>query len=384
MYNNNLLSSSGVVGFCFFAFSVVLSSVTEKCKRWGGGSGRSGRSGRSGGSGGGVDITTVCNRVENNSDVECEKILTSLFGLTGRVNVSSNDVVTMIPISLVQSRYYEKVKLALESALKCGGRMVRYDPTSESESDLKVKSKDGTLVDFATWVDVRNEADICEMIRGKFPGDNVIGEESVESAGSGGYVFDNGSTWIIDPVDGTTNFASGNPMCCVSIGYAENKVVQFGVVVAPFIKEVYITVKGMGAWKNCRPMSLLRDKKLEDCNLAFEFGYARDFDSTAVICEAAKKLLCKGVRSMRQYGSGVLDLCWVAGGEIDAVYTGVKGEGWKIWDYAAGGLVVEECGGCLENLRKGGKEDGGFDITGKDMVASCCGAVNEEIRRIVL
>jgi fructose-1,6-bisphosphatase/inositol monophosphatase family enzyme len=293
------------------------------------------------------------------------------------LNSSSSDELPLplqnIPI------YSEKLNLALLSALAAGRAMRESSSKSQttSTSNLKIKST-STTVDFATEVDLANEKMIMSNIKSSFPADLIIGEEGSEAGD--GYTFTTKPTWIIDPIDGTTNFVSLNKMCCCSIAYSENKQIQVACVHAPFLGETYLAIRGHGAYLNGQVIKKMFQKPLTDLNIIAEFGYERSEKSVSAMTAAMGKLLQKGCRSMRQYGSGVLDLCWVATGKCDASYTGVCGEGWKIWDYAAAGLILTECGGCLEKLT----DAGDFDYTGCSMVASASPETNEILRRVVL
>ncbi|MBX7144744.1 MAG: inositol monophosphatase [Oligoflexia bacterium] len=147
-----------------------------------------------------------------------------------------------------------------------------------------------------------------------------------------------GKLWIIDPIDGTTNFARGHLHCAVSVAYAENGVVLAGVVDAPFLGEVYHAIKGTGAFCNDRPIHSNTDRDLSEALVATGFTYNRE--SQREVHLARLNQILQNVFDIRRNGACTLDLCWLASGRIDAYYEDVKP-----WDIAAAGLIVREAGG---------------------------------------
>lgn len=133
-----------------------------------------------------------------------------------------------------------------------------------------------------------------------------------------------------------TNFASGLPLSCVSIGLCINGQPEMGVVFAPMTQELYIAVRSYGAFRNgIRLLDCTGEKKsktLSDAVVCFEFGYSSTQDGIDRMINAVKRLLRHGLRTTRTLGSGVLDLCYVACGRMDVVYTGMAEEGWKVSD----------------------------------------------------
>lgn len=179
--------------------------------------------------------------------------------------------------------------------------------------------------DFFTKVDVENEDLVMQGIQNNFPAHKIIGEETV---GTGGIPpLTQEPTWIVDPIDGTSNFASGLPLTCVSIGYCVQGVPVMGVVYAPMTDELYVAAKGHGCFRNGVRIAPRRPKKLVDSIVCFEFGYSRKPEQVETMVRAVHRIMNHGCRSTRHLGSGVLDLCYVATGRLDAVYAGVAGEG---------------------------------------------------------
>lgn len=250
-----------------------------------------------------------------------------------------------------------------------------------SDADLGINTK-GQAEDFATAIDLWNEKIISDAIRKFFPSHKIIGEEST---GTGEIPpLTNDPTWIIDPIDGTTNFASGLPLSCVSIGFCVNKRPVLGVVFAPMLDELYMSVRGYGSFRNGVRISTNKPvKKLIDSVINYEFGYARDSNAVLKMTKAVTNVLNNGCRTTRCLGSGVLDICYVATGRMDVVYAGVASEGWKPWDYCAANVILEEAGGVMESLI-GQKPGNDFDLHSKSIVCATSKQLLEETRKVVL
>jgi len=207
--------------------------------------------------------------------------------------------------------------------------------------------------------DKESEKKIFEHLRKFFPDDEFLGEESTEdltkvqrnTSGSRG-------RWIVDPLDGTTNYIHQFPVFCVSIGYEIDGVIQLGVVDVPMMNEVYVAVRGCGAFVNGVPMKVSPCTKLEDAFLATGF-----FNEIEERLEEQMKIFSKLVRktrAVRRAGAAAYDLCLVARGVFDGYWE----RGLKPWDSAAGLLLVEEAGGKVLTYR--GKE---FDVYKNSIVA---------------
>jgi myo-inositol-1(or 4)-monophosphatase len=269
--------------------------------------------------------------------------------------------------------------------------------------DLDVSTKSNPA-DLATAIDVLNEDFIVREIASRFPAHRIIGEESTGS-GAVDPVNDPGgpNTWIIDPIDGTTNFASGLPLCCVSIGMCAGGRPVMGVVYAPATDELYVAVRGRGAYRNGARLVLpsssgaaAATRTLSDSVVGFEFGYtARAGDGVDLVVGAVARLLRHGVRATRSLGSGVLDLCYVASGRLDVVYAGVADEGWRLWDYCAGLVVAIEAGCAATHLvpRCEGDVDAGtgetrrgyeFNLLSRSVICGVNAELVEQTRRVVL
>ena len=193
-----------------------------------------------------------------------------------------------VPPELLSSNYSKELQVAVALALESGRSMYLYydskGTAAEIQHDLNIVTK-GRPEDFFTQIDLDNEKLIMEGILAAFPDHSIIGEETV---GQGTIPkLTEAPTWIIDPIDGTTNFAAGLPLSCVSIGLCIDQKPVLGVVYAPATDELYLAV------------------------------YARDNDAAVKMTSVVRRILRNGCRCTRSLGSGVLDLCYVAAGKLD-------------------------------------------------------------------
>jgi len=284
----------------------------------------------------------------------------------------------------------EEIVLAVRLALEAGKNMTQhYDTKGTSEenlSSLDISTKQNDA-DFATAIDIQNENFISSQIAHHFPTHDIIGEEST-GTGSVPSLSSSKTTWIIDPIDGTTNFAAGLPLSCVSIGLCRDGQPYMGVVYAPMTNELYIAVHNLGAYRNGILLSQCTGEKstktLSNSVVCFEFGYARTEQGVDNMVDAVRRLLKHGVRTTRTLGSGVLDICYVACGRMDVVYTGVAEEGWKPWDYCAGLVVAMEAGCTMGQLLKGEEEGYEFDMYSKSMICGVNKEVVDQCRNVVM
>lgn len=189
-----------------------------------------------------------------------------------------------------------------------------------------------------TEVDLKSEKIIISVIKKKFPKHNIIGEESgVENN-------DSEHTWIIDPIDGTTNYSQGIPFFCVSIGLAKNDEVILGVIYDPLRNEMFFAEKGKGAFLNNKKIRASNKENVSDAILIFGTPSASKV-SVRALHQTAQ--LFPYVRGIRNTGSAALNLCSVACGRLDIYVTKFI----NLWDVAAGYLIVKEAGGRVTDLK---------------------------------
>ena len=202
---------------------------------------------------------------------------------------------------------------------------------------VSVKSSPINLV---TEVDRQAEALIVETIRDRFPHHAVLGEEG--GAQGGGT-----HRWIIDPIDGTTNFVHGLPIFSVSIGLEVEGRIRIGVVYDPSLDECFVAERGAGAYLGERRLAVSATTALDASLLATGFPYdVRDSPDNNLAEYAA---FTRQNRSVRELGSAAITLAWVAAGRLDGYWELVLGP----WDVAAGWLLVEEAGGRVTDLAGG-------------------------------
>ena len=203
---------------------------------------------------------------------------------------------------------------------------------------IKVNTKSPN--DFVTEVDHKSEAVIIETLLGAYPGHGILAEESGSTHGA----KDSEYVWIIDPLDGTTNFIHGFPVYAVSIALAFRGQVQQAVVYDPTRNDLFFASKGRGAFLNDRRLRVSRRTRLADCLIStgFPFRKGDDFKRYLRMMEAVMPV-CAG---LRRPGAAALDLCHVAAGHTDGFFE----IGLSPWDMAAGALMVTEAGGLVGNF----------------------------------
>ncbi|KAI8852168.1 hypothetical protein BC829DRAFT_360715, partial [Chytridium lagenaria] len=230
----------------------------------------------------------------------------------------------------------------LAAAQKAGAivREAFNDREIRGEAEFKTSA-----ADVVTQTDKAVEKFIFGFLRERFPDHLFIGEETYEGSGT---TLTDSKTWIVDPVDGTTNFVHGFPFVAVSIALVENKEPIIGVVYNPILDELFSAAKGHGAFMNKRPLPLFKPVVLNDIAtslLATEYGYDRDerMDLKLKGIRTALTMPCRGIRSL---GSAALEACYVARGALDAYWEA----GVHAWDVAAGAIIVREAGGAAINF----------------------------------
>jgi len=194
-------------------------------------------------------------------------------------------------------------------------------------------SHKSSLNDLVTEVDKRSEAVILDKIRNQFPDHAILSEEAGASEYSGTF------RWIIDPLDGTVNFAHRLPICSVSIALEKEGEVVMGAVYNPFLNELFFAEKGHGAYLNDKPIRVSAQDQIRQAFLVTGFPYQwRDMPHDPV--QVFGYFIKQGV-PVRRLGSAAIDLCWVACGRFDGYWE----HHIHAWDVAAGGLIVREAGG---------------------------------------
>lgn len=201
----------------------------------------------------------------------------------------------------------------------------------------KVKTTSKGDNDFVTSVDKKSEQVIIDTIKAAYPEHSILAEESGEIPG-------NEITWIIDPLDGTTNFLYELPHFAISIAIAEKGRIQHGVIYDPVRDELFTASRGRGASLNGRRLRVVDQKVLENCLLGTGFPF-RSPELIDTYMEIFKDFMIQS-RDIRRAGSAALDLAYVAAGRLDGFWE----FGLSKWDVAAGSLMIQEAGGIIDDM----------------------------------
>ncbi|HXN11400.1 MAG TPA: inositol monophosphatase family protein [Steroidobacteraceae bacterium] len=229
------------------------------------------------------------------------------------------------------------LNIAVRAARRAGEVIVRSLVRLES---LEVTSKGRN--DYVSEIDRAAEREIIEIIHKHYPEHAILAEESGRSG-------ENDTVWIIDPLDGTTNFLHGFPVFAVSIAAQQRGRLEIGVIYDPMRQEVFTAARGAGAHLENRRMRVSKQRTLDGALLATGFPY-REEERHADNYFAMFRRLTELTAGIRRPGSAALDLAYVAAGRVDGFWE----MGLKPWDTAAGTLMVREAGGRVGTL--GGEE----------------------------
>jgi myo-inositol-1(or 4)-monophosphatase len=227
------------------------------------------------------------------------------------------------------------LNIAVSAARKAGSFISR---ALERVDTLQVDSKGYN--DFVSEVDRRAEQEIIQIIHKAYPHHAILAEESGEHG-------DNDSVWIIDPLDGTTNFLHGFPQFAVSIALQHNGRMEVAVVYDPLRDELFTAVRGSGAQLNGRRLRVSKAKGLDGALIGTGFPFKDQTHIDAYL--GMFKTLLPRTAGIRRAGSAALDLAYVAAGRLDGFWE----IGLKPWDMAAGILLIQEAGGIIGDLRGG-------------------------------
>ena len=249
------------------------------------------------------------------------------------------------------------ISTASEIARRAGALLLEY-----LARGVKAEYKGVGTVDVVTEADRASEKLIVESLRAAFPNHGIVGEEGSRSRSAGEYL------WYVDPLDGTTNFAHGFPVFCVSIGLAFNNEVIAGVVFDPTRKELFAAERGSGATLNGKRIHVSRIAKLGESLLGTGFPSKKRHLNPNIHFYHQLTLKSHG---LRRAGSAALDLACVASGRYDGYWE----FNLNAWDTSAGALLVEEAGGKLTHV-DGSK----FDVAISRDVLATNGLIHEELR----
>lgn len=227
------------------------------------------------------------------------------------------------------------LNIAVKAARRAGSIINR---ASLQLDQVSVQAKSPN--DFVTEVDQAAEAAIIEVLREAYPEHGILAEESGASAQSS----DSEYQWIIDPIDGTTNFIHGFPQYAISIALTKNGVLDQGVVYDVTRNELFTATKGRGAFLNDRRIRVSKRVRLNESLIGTGFPF-RQFDHVDAYLAMFKDLTQK-TAGIRRPGAASLDLAYVACGRLDGFWE----MGLQPWDVAAGALLIQEAGGLVSDL----------------------------------
>jgi myo-inositol-1(or 4)-monophosphatase len=256
--------------------------------------------------------------------------------------------------------------MQLDNHLAIAVRAVKESGKIQKEwlrKDKKVELKGE--INLVTEVDKICEQRIIEIIKETFPEHNILTEETPMPEGSSSY------RWIIDPLDGTTNYAHGYPFFCTSIALELEGRVVLGAIYDPLLGELFTTQQGQGAFLNGERISVSETARLNEALLCTGFPY--DIRESPVNNLDHFNNFIMEARAIRRDGSAALDLCYVAAGRFDGF--------WELklnpWDVAAGKLLVEEAGGLVTDF--GG---GSLNVYDQEILATN-GRIHEEMIEVI-
>ncbi len=237
---------------------------------------------------------------------------------------------------------------ACVAAARAGAAIIRKAHGERASRRFAVDYKD--RIDIVTEVDRAAEERVIEALRARCPDVPILAEERGEVGGARA-----GCRFVVDPLDGTTNFAHGFPVFAVSVAYEEEGRVRAGAVLDPTRDELFTAGEGEGAALNGAPIRVSSTSRFERALLATGFPYARDAMDRALRLFVG---IMREARAVRRAGSAALDLCAVASGRFDGFWE----ETLRAWDTAAGELVVREAGGRVTDYEGGAFVNGGPNI----------------------
>lgn len=226
------------------------------------------------------------------------------------------------------------VDKVVQSAEEAGLILLKY-----KKHGFTVNSKEG--MEFVTEADLKSEGFLKDVLTGILPGSSFIGEESWDG------MFPEAPYWIVDPLDGTNNYAMGIPFFCVSIALVDEDGICLGCIHDPVHSETFVSLRGGGAFLNGKPIKVSPATSLQNVIVATGFPYSRTPEDLTFDLDVLTEFLGL-VRGVRRCGSAALDMAYTAAGR----YGGFWEENLKLWDMAAGVLLVKEAGGMISGFRE--------------------------------
>ncbi|HKK46788.1 MAG TPA: inositol monophosphatase family protein [Balneolaceae bacterium] len=226
------------------------------------------------------------------------------------------------------SDYSTELNIARKAADAATKIIQKYRVNNNFSVDFKGKH------DLVTEADLKSEETIISTLKEEFPDDEIMAEETAQKK-----IIPEGRTWIIDPIDGTTNFAHGFPMYCVSIALWEDRKPKVGLVLEVSRQELFTAIAGEGAYQNGNPIRVSSVDKLDNAMIGTGFPY----NDMSLVDDYVRffQWLLEHSQGVRRPGAASYDLCCVAAGRFDGFYEYALNP----WDVGAAALIVQEAGG---------------------------------------
>lgn len=227
-----------------------------------------------------------------------------------------------------------QLEIAIKAALKAG-KIINRESVRLDQVEIQEKAQ----FDFVSNVDLECETSICEILHQYFPKDTIFSEEAGEK-----YKTDSENVWIIDPLDGTTNFLHGFPQYSVSIALTQRGRVVVGVVYDPVRNELFSAERGKGAFLNNKRIRVSNCRDFSHALIGTGFPFRRNDNYTDFMPKFER--VARAAAGLRRAGSAALDLAYVSCGRLDGYWEANVNS----WDMAAGTLLVLEAGGLVTDL----------------------------------
>lgn len=238
-------------------------------------------------------------------------------------------------------------RLSAENLSAIAARMQDIWPVAREAASLLKEMQNGVLdirtkssqIDLVTSADLKSEDILLGFIKNKYPDDGILAEES------GGKMPEQGFCWVIDPLDGTVNYAHGLPLYCVAIGLMLDYIPVAGIVIHPELSHEYSAVLGAGAFKDGKMIQVSEIEELNKAIVVTGFPYNRKEMMTSLV--RGVEIVLSNAGGIRRTGSAALDLCWLAEGRFDVFYEFQLGP----WDTCAAALIASEAGALVTDFR---------------------------------
>ncbi|XP_075163396.1 uncharacterized protein LOC142236030 [Haematobia irritans] len=271
----------------------------------------------------------------------------------------------MPPLAEEQLKKYYDV--AINLVTKCGHLM--REGYNKTESNFQVKS---AFYDLVTVYDKQIEEILINGFQNEFPESKIIGEEESAAKNFTATLTDD-PTWIIDPIDGTTNFINKIPLCCISVGLAINKELVVGIVYNPIMNEMFSARKGHGAYLNGEPIHVSKVTSISNAVVGLEVSLIH----VAAVRDKNVKRLCKlasNATGTRGIGCAALTLCYVASGRFQCFHV----EDLQPWDIAGGAVILTEAGGVIRHT-----SGMTFNIMKPDLICACTEDLLKDMQKLI-